>query len=136
MSGVEIDVGCEPVPAAAAWALGDPPNRADPVAELAALLLDLLGDVDRETLRELARRAAAPGDRGLYPLAALGGVAEICERLGVKKSRASMWATRRDYTGFPEPVVPLRCGDVYDLREVDRWWATWSATRRPDGGEP
>lgn len=53
----------------------------------------------------------------------LAGIAEISEEFGVPRTTASMWATRRESNGFPEPLADLQMGPVYDMAEVREWAA-------------
>lgn len=53
----------------------------------------------------------------------LVGVAEIAERLGVPRSTVSMWDARRKTNGFPKPIERLSMGPVYDLDEIETWYA-------------
>lgn len=58
------------------------------------------------------------------PNVELGGVAEISEEFGVPRSTISMWNARRnENNGFPEPVVRLASGPVYDMAEIRAWMA-------------
>jgi prophage regulatory protein len=50
----------------------------------------------------------------------LWGTAEIQERLGVTRARASQIVSRR---GFPEPYVVLRMGQVWLADDVEAWIA-------------
>lgn len=62
----------------------------------------------------------------------IGGVAEIAEKYGVDRNTVSTsWAARRGLTGFPQPVAVLRMGPVYDLDQVDRWYASWTSEPQP-----
>jgi prophage regulatory protein len=58
----------------------------------------------------------------------LWGTAEIQERLGVTRARASQIVSRR---GFPEPYVVLRMGQVWLADDV----AAWIAKHRPQLAE-
>jgi predicted DNA-binding transcriptional regulator AlpA len=51
----------------------------------------------------------------------LAGVKEISDELGVLRTTISMWATRRERSGFPQPVAFLAMGPVYDMAEVRAW---------------
>jgi hypothetical protein len=53
----------------------------------------------------------------------LAGIAEIAAEFGVPRTTASMWDTRRESNGFPEPVARLAAGPVYDMRAVREWAA-------------
>lgn len=64
---------------------------------------------------EAERRAAELG----CPV--LVGVAEIAVDQDVARQTVSMWAARRASNGFPEAVVTLSMGPVYDLADVRRW---------------
>lgn len=52
----------------------------------------------------------------------LGGVAEISEKHGTPRTTISMWDVHERH-GWPKPVVRLRSGPVYDMDEVDAWFA-------------
>lgn len=54
----------------------------------------------------------------------LGGMAEIAREFDVPRSTASMWAYRRDTSGFPEPLTVLDSGAVYNMATVRSWYAT------------
>lgn len=54
----------------------------------------------------------------------LGGVAEIAEEFGIGRSRVSMWSSRRESSGFPEPLEDLAAGPVFDMTEVRTWYWT------------
>jgi hypothetical protein len=51
----------------------------------------------------------------------LAGVAEISEYLKVPRTTVSMWAARRETSGFPLPIERLYMGPVYQMDEVVRW---------------
>ena len=65
----------------------------------------------------------------------LAGVAEIAEELGVGRNAVSMWDIRRTGVAhdFPQPVVRLASGPVYDMAEIRAWW-TRRQHRDADGG--
>lgn len=52
----------------------------------------------------------------------LGGVAEIAEEFGIGRSRVSMWSSRRESSGFPEPLAILAAGPVFDMAAVRAWY--------------
>lgn len=52
----------------------------------------------------------------------LVGVAEIADELRVERTRVSMWAHRRESSGFPEPLIKTAAGPVYDMAEVRAWF--------------
>lgn len=52
------------------------------------------------------------------------GVAEIADEFGVTRTNVSMWDRRRRISGFPDPIVRLAAGPIYDMREVRAWYAT------------
>ena len=54
----------------------------------------------------------------------IGGVAEIADEFGVGRTVASMWATRRDVNGFPNPIETLAMGPIYDMAAVRAWHAS------------
>lgn len=51
----------------------------------------------------------------------LVGVSEIAKHFGVAKTNVTTWISRREKNGFPEPVVQLDMGGVYDLADVEEW---------------
>jgi predicted DNA-binding transcriptional regulator AlpA len=63
--------------------------------------------------------------------AAVVGVSEIAELLGVTPQRAGQIA--RDYADFPAPITTLAAGRVWDRQAVKAWIA-----KHPDrrGGRP
>lgn len=69
----------------------------------------------------LERLSGAPVDDG----PALVGVAEIAGRAG--KAEATVHSWRRRHGDFPEPIVRLASGPVWDWRTV----APWIARRQP-----
>jgi hypothetical protein len=58
----------------------------------------------------------------------LVGVAEIAERAGVTPAAVANWRVRHD--DFPEPLVQLRSGGVWDWEHVARWLADRKAAER------
>lgn len=50
----------------------------------------------------------------------LVGAAEIAERLGLK-TRQSIHVWRQRYPDFPEPVLKLSMGNVWNWHDVERW---------------
>lgn len=59
----------------------------------------------------------------------LGGIAEICEALGVKPHRVKRWIERRDATACPSPIRSLGIGNIYSIRDWKGWFALWRITR-------
>ena len=53
--------------------------------------------------------------------AALLGVAEVAQRLGVKPNTVIIW--RRRHADFPEPLAQLAAGPVWWAADVDAWSA-------------
>ena len=49
---------------------------------------------------------------------ALGGVAEVAEVLCISKSALT---ERRRHSSFPEPLVELACGPIWDLDVIDAY---------------
>lgn len=49
----------------------------------------------------------------------LVGIGEIAERTGVSSAAVTNWQTR--HTEFPEPLVKLSCGPVFEWKEVYAW---------------
>lgn len=46
--------------------------------------------------------------------------AEAAEILGMSRGHVSMLATRGT-AGFPKPIKRLRCGPLYDRRQIEAW---------------
>jgi hypothetical protein len=59
---------------------------------------------------------AMPGKQVKKQAIALGGVAEVAEMLCISKSAL---AERRRHGSFPEPLVELACGPIWDLDMID-----------------
>lgn len=59
----------------------------------------------------------------------IGGVSEVAELLGVTRQRV---ASLRARPGFPDPVVELSAGPIFDLDQVRRW----AASARRASGRP
>lgn len=51
----------------------------------------------------------------------LVGTGEIAEMAGVRKNVIVNWASR--HKDFPQPVVVLQCGRIWDRRDVEAWLA-------------
>ena len=49
----------------------------------------------------------------------LVGIGEIAERVGVKSQAVTNWQHRHE--DFPEPLVKLSCGPVFEWKEVVQW---------------
>jgi hypothetical protein len=56
----------------------------------------------------------------------LAGVAEVAWLFGVRRTTVSNWSAHRSGAGFPEPVVRLASGPVFDLSEISAWYAGYS----------
>lgn len=81
-----------------------------------------------EAAYEVSQAATAAGEReAAHRGSWLGapddvvGVAEIALRAGVAEATVHSW--RRRHADFPEPLVRLAAGPVWDWREVDDWRA-------------
>jgi predicted DNA-binding transcriptional regulator AlpA len=59
----------------------------------------------------------------------LVGVAEIAQRAGVKRDTIRQW--RRRHPDFPQPLIRLATGPVWDYAEVERWMAKVRPPGRP-----
>lgn len=67
----------------------------------------------------------------------LGGVTEIKNEFGVGRNNVAMWAARRASNGFPEPVMVLAMGSLYDMDEVREWFRNKPEPRnKPKAKEP
>lgn len=53
----------------------------------------------------------------------LGSVAEISAETGQARTTVSMWDTRRESSGMPEPLARLACGPIFDMNAVRTWYA-------------
>lgn len=49
----------------------------------------------------------------------LAGIAEIAARFGVTRQAVCNWGVRHRH--FPQPVVVLKSGPVYDMTEIVHW---------------
>ncbi|MET8864104.1 hypothetical protein ABZW11_14225 [Nonomuraea sp. NPDC004580] len=49
----------------------------------------------------------------------IAGAAEVGWVLGVEANTVNAWRMRQ--VGFPEPVVQLKAGAIWDIREVIAW---------------
>jgi len=79
------------------------------------MLSTMSDDEIRQVIREAERRAAE------LDCPVLVGVAEIAVDQDVARQTVSMWAARRASNGFPEALVLLSMGPVYNLHEVRAW---------------
>jgi len=59
----------------------------------------------------------------------LAGVAEISDLLGVRRTTISQWHSRQHQNGFPDPVVELAMGPVWDEAQVVEWWKGYKPLR-------
>lgn len=50
----------------------------------------------------------------------LAGLTEVADQFRVTNCTVANW--RKRYSDFPKPVVDLRCGPVFDITEVIRWY--------------
>jgi predicted DNA-binding transcriptional regulator AlpA len=64
-------------------------------------------------------------------VAAVVGISEIAELLGVTSQRAGQIA--RDYADFPTPIATLAAGRVWDRQAIEAWIGTHPHRR---GGRP
>lgn len=49
----------------------------------------------------------------------LAGAAEIGDVLGVHPNTVNTWKVRSN--GFPQPVIQLKAGAIWDIRDVIAW---------------
>lgn len=49
----------------------------------------------------------------------LAGAAEVGDVLGVHPNTVNTWKTRSN--GFPRPVLQLKAGAIWDIRDVITW---------------
>jgi predicted DNA-binding transcriptional regulator AlpA len=64
-------------------------------------------------------------------MALLGGVSEVAQHLNISRQRLNEVRQRND---FPQPVVELSSGPVWDMEAIERW--TSSGARRGPGRPP
>jgi hypothetical protein len=83
-----------------------------------------MSTMSREDVRTIISTAEAVAAE--HDLPVLTGVAEIAVDLGVARQTVSMWDARRPGNGFPEPIVTLSMGPVYNLGAVREWFARWT----------
>lgn len=80
-----------------------------------------LSDVHARHMQTVTAPKRAKNSRTKVPASDLVGVREIADRLNVRVTNVTTWINRRESNGFPEPVVQLAMGGVYDLVEVRAW---------------
>jgi hypothetical protein len=101
----------------------------------AAMRLDTLAGQTAEActalLTAFTQLATSPGAGAtLWDLNDLAGITEIAEMLwpdGTKPlasalAQVSMWARRRETSGFPLELVTLARGGLWSRRQVQAWW--------------
>ena len=59
----------------------------------------------------------------------LSGIAELARLLSVAPNTVSTWYQRQHRTGFPEPLITLAMGPVWDRPEVETWYRGWKPLR-------
>lgn len=71
------------------------------------------------------------GDR-VVRVADIGGLAEVCEVIGYSDGYVTQLLADSS-TGFPQPIVPIKAGRLWDLSEVREWKRIWGQRehRRP-----
>ncbi|GAA3751326.1 hypothetical protein [Micromonospora maritima] len=57
----------------------------------------------------------------------MAGSFEICELIGATRQQVTNWQERAS-SGFPEPLLRLRCGPVFSRTEVLEWWEWYQHT--------
>jgi predicted DNA-binding transcriptional regulator AlpA len=67
---------------------------------------------ENETLRQELAEARALVEH-------LAGLTDLAARYGVTKQAISNWSRR--YADFPEPILTLSAGSLWDEREVTAW---------------
>lgn len=59
----------------------------------------------------------------LVDVAELAGLSEVCEIIGFTDGYVSQLLTDQR-SGFPKPVIYLKCGRIWDARQVRAWQAS------------
>jgi hypothetical protein len=59
----------------------------------------------------------------------LAGVAELGELFGVGRTTVSNWYDRRDRNGFPEIVLRLASGPIWNVDDVVKWYASYAPSK-------
>jgi predicted DNA-binding transcriptional regulator AlpA len=81
-----------------------------------------IAEDQRVTNESLGNPFALPGDPDfpapVEPVGELVGVAEVCDRLGIKRMTLKRL---RDSGKFPAPVAELRAGPVWRLADIEAW---------------
>lgn len=93
-------------------------------ADKVQLLLDPVAAVEVLSLEELERRAYAP------TMPTLVGASEVAAMLGVTRQRVHQL---RGHPAFPEPLVEVAMGPLWDERAVEKFGRVWERKpgRRP-----
>lgn len=60
-----------------------------------------------------------PGMKRRFTAEELVGVHEAAELLGITKARLCQLA--RTYRDFPQPVLSLHCGRIWDVSDISDW---------------
>ena len=60
------------------------------------------------------------------------GLTELGELLHTPRGTVGPWFKRRCTTGFPEAWKTLSMGNVFDYREVVKWYINWTPAARLD----
>jgi predicted DNA-binding transcriptional regulator AlpA len=59
----------------------------------------------------------------------LVGIAELATLFGVGRTTISNWYARQNTNAFPNPVVDLAMGPVWDQADVVAWWKGYTPLR-------
>lgn len=71
---------------------------------------------------ELAERALAHGISAVRASPELGGVSEVAALLGESRQTVGHWiAGRRGPGQFPDPIVEISAGKIWDLKTIREW---------------
>lgn len=58
----------------------------------------------------------------------IGSIAEVAELAGVSKQVVSNW--RKRYDDFPEPIVKLAMGPIFNMDQIEAWHQVYLEERK------
>jgi hypothetical protein len=93
-------------------------------------------DVARESYRpepvppQFSANLPGVGNLAAELYAELVGVAEIAERLGVRKAQVTNWSHRAPTNGFPAPVHQVTAGRLWRWPDIERWYRGYVPQRQ------
>jgi hypothetical protein len=81
------------------------------------------------TADDIARESYRP-EAPQPDYAELVGVAEIAERLGVRKAQVTNWSHRAPTNGFPVHVHQVTAGRLWRWPDIERWYRGYVPQRQ------